>query len=574
MQASIPLLFGQAMHFSLICFLVIFTFSVIFPGTGGEYLLLDDDDYFTANPFVKGGLTWDGIRWAFTATHSGHWHPLTWISLMIDAELFGESSDASRLVNIVIHSAAVGILFTPVRHLVRSTAVAVTACAIFAVHPLRLESVLWVSERKDVLSFFFFAMVLAFYERGVRVNSSVSRSLAWMAAFLGLLTKPTLVTLPLLLIAIDYLHSTGTVTVSRAFGWIIGKWAYWIIAMAAAVAAVIGQTAAGGLKSSQALSVGERLSNVGIGYCAYLGRLFWPFDLSVFYPLQSIPSAIGIGCNLLLFGCSILMASWICQTRERERQLLAVSWFWFLIALLPVIGVVQVGWQQFADRWSYIPHLLPIVAISQFVKTRLIAFRWSAVCIATAIVGLLAVETNRQAPLWLNSIALFNQSLKVTQQNFFVMTNLGVGYERIGDSGKAMELYREALRFNPVYPVALNNIGALLAKEGRYADSLVYFHKALLSFPNYVPAQYHLALALLRLQEASPSIYEWIALLQINPEHGEARAMLKAAVDLLLARGCPAQSALSRSHPRFPALLHETSPTDLALLESSGCIIQ
>lgn len=544
----------------------------MFPGFGGEYLLLDDDDYVTANPFVRGGLTWDGIYWAWTSTHSGHWHPLTWLSLMLDIELFGLNSDASRVINIILHSISVMLLFFPVRALLGSPATAFLGCGLFAIHPLRLESVLWVSERKDVLAFFFFSLIFTLYEHSVRSGSVLSRRLASLCAFVGVLAKPSLVVMPLLLPLIDYIYLKERVTVGFMRASILKMWPYWLVSGAISVGAMIGQSAAGGLKSSYVLPLGERCNNVAIGYAAYLWKIFWPFDLSVFYPLQSLPRTLGMACGLLVIAITLFCFVVVWSGRDRPHRLLIAAWFWFLCALLPVIGIVQIGWQQYADRWTYIPHFLPIIALTSLIATYVVHCKRCAYTCGVLLLLLVGVETHRQSSLWLSSKPLFHQALHNTQKNFFIMTNLGVVYEKDGDVLQAKELYREALRHNPEYPLALNNLGTLLANEDRYSDSLVYFKRAIHSSPNFVPARFHLALALFRLEENMAAAIEWSKLLQIAPNHKEASEMLSLALKRLLDHGCKPFEILLRGQPEALTLQNVSDPATFSQLSAVGCI--
>jgi tetratricopeptide (TPR) repeat protein len=552
--------------------LFFFTFAVLFPGFGGEYLLLDDDDYITGNSYVKSGLSWNSIRWAFTETHSGHWHPLTWISLMVDMSLFGESSDASRVINVLLHASAITILFFPVKQLVGSSFVALLGCGIFAVHPLRLESVLWVSERKDVLAFFFFAIVVALYENSLRVGSVLSRRIAYPFALLGLFAKPSLVVLPLLLPLLDFVYSTEKLSLRFIRTCFIKMWLYLAFGAAISIAALIGQSAAGGLKSSNVLPLSERLNNAVLGYLAYIGKLFWPFDLSVFYPLQSLPLSIGIGGGLFILGITIVCVGVVHSGGERTTRLMSAAWFWFLAGLLPVIGIVQVGWQQFADRWTYIPHLLPVVALSHLYSTKVIRFRNVALCGGCTLLVLLSIESHQQSTVWLSSKQLFHQALQNTRQNFFIMTNLGVVYEREGESHKAIELYREALRYNSEYPLALNNLGAVFAKEGRYADSLIYFKKALTTFPQFTPARFHLGLALFRLEKPLAAAIEWSKVLQNNPGHQEAAEMFPVALKQLITTGCKPFEQVSVGSPEGLLLRQVADPTLFSQLSTAGCL--
>lgn len=551
----------------------IITALVVNPGTGGDYLLIDDNEYVTENPYILSGLSLHGVVWAFTHTFSGHWHPLTWISLMLDISIFGKSSDASRAVNIVLHSLAAAILFFPIKRLLGNAPLATCALLLFSINPLRLESVLWISERKDVLSFFFFACTLAIYDRYLLCGARKLFFCSVGIAALGMLAKPSLVPLPILLILWNYLHTQEKLNQRLVVTWITRMWPFWLLSFGVSCAAIIGQRASGGLQSVDQLSFAARLNNVAIGYLAYLGKLVFPFHLSIFYPLQNYPTSIGAGAWILLLLTTYFLLAPALTGNTLSRKLLAASWIWFIVSLAPVIGIVQIGWQQFADRWSYIPHLLPVVSLcflgADFLKKPL----W-LIPIGLACISLLTIETTRLAPLWLSSERLFSHALRHTSQNFFIHTNYGVALERKGDSSGAMSQYREALKFHPDYPLALNNVGSLLANEGRYSESVIFFRKALAKDPNFTTARYHLGLALSRISALPQAFNEWLLILQESPDHPDTRTAFLSVVDLLPSEEC-SSGEVSQILNQFRDTVSQLfTPSQLAALTAKGCLTQ
>jgi tetratricopeptide (TPR) repeat protein len=477
-----------------------------------------------------GGVTWEGVLWAFTKVHSGHWHPLTWLSLMLDVQVFGLSPFAMRVENVIFHAFSAVLLCAALRTLSFGNLRALFAAAVFAVHPLRLESVLWVSQRKDVLALVAFSLALACYARYL---DGLRKSWWWGSAgalCLGLLAKPTLVVAPFLFFLVEWFLSKNR----RALREILFDTApLLLISLAVAVAAVIGQEAAGGLKAAGVLGIEARVTNAATGYLIYLGRLFWPVHLGIFYPLRDLPGGLGAGAIVAL----LVITGWAFYQRTLRPYLL-FSWLWFLIALLPIIGLIQVGWQQVADRWTYLPHVGLIIGVSALGEEMCGAWRRSLTVMACALVLGLAVLTRLSVPMWLSSAPLFTHTLKVAPDNFFISTNLGVVYERMGRRTEAFEQYEEALRVNPRYATALNNAGAFLATDGRIAESVSYFQKALDSSPDYGAARYHLGLAFYHLQQPGAALREWARLVAREPYAASGRTDFMRLAQGLLQRGC------------------------------------
>lgn len=510
--------------------LLLLTVAALLPTETGEFLLLDDNEYVTENPFVLGGLSWRDIVWAFTHVHSGHWHPLTWISLMIDVEFFGLNPFAMRVENVVLHGVSAVLLCFAFRSLTGSIWLSLFVSAVFAVHPLRLESVLWISQRKDVLAMLGFSAAFACHARYLSSRQQKWWWLSGIALTLGLLAKPTLVVAPVLLFLTElFLVRQGT-SLKQA---LLNTAPFLVLSIGAALAAVLGQDAAGGLKRVDVLGWEARFGNMAAGYVMYLGKLFWPAHLGVFYPLRPLPSGLGIGALVTL----LALTSFFLMQRHR-RPYLIFGWAWFLIALLPMSGIVQVGWQQVADRWSYLAHVGLVFAVASLATEIFGENRRFLAMSGVLIVFILAFETRMAVPTWLTSVTLFEKTLEVAPDNFFISTNLGVAYEKKGLRREAITQYQEAIRVNPLYPLALNNMGSILAQEGRIADAVPYFSRALSAAPHFVPARYHMGLAYANLQQPSAALREWALLLALDPFHSAAREGFLRTAEAVLARGC------------------------------------
>lgn len=558
---------GTRNYWFHIVFLLLLTVGALVPFGPGEFILLDDNEYVTENLFVLGGLTWNDFVWAFTRVHSGHWHPLTWLSLMLDIELFGPNPFVMRVENVLLHASSAVLLYIAFRSLSDSPWLSFFVSAVFAVHPLRLESVLWISQRKDVLAMMGFSGALASYAQYLRSEHKRWWWLCGLALALGLLAKPTLVIAPLLLFLTEWFLRSNRRTLRSIAS---DTAPFLILSAGAAIAAILGQDSAGGLKSSGVLGWDARFANMAAGYVAYLGKLFWPLHLGVFYPLRPLPPGLGAGALVLLASLTIFFLA-----QRRNRPYLTFGWLWFLIALLPMSGIIQVGWQQVADRWTYLAHIGLIFALASFVRELLYGYKQVLILSGCIIVTLLAVETRSSVSRWLTSIDLFEHTIEVAPDNFFISTNLGVAYEKRGVRSKAIEQYQEAIRVNPHYPLALNNLGAVLAQDGRIADAVPYFSRALRAAPNFTPARYHMGLAYANLQQSSAALREWAILLEQDPSHAAGRDGFVRVAEALLARGCDGSWGEAVTPGLVRALSHVKDPVLVQLvarLQTLDCV--
>jgi len=438
---------------------------------GFGFVGYDDTDYVVTNPMVRGGLTWEGVRWAFTSFDFANWFPLTWLSLMLDAEIAGASPRMFHLTNLLLHAGSTLLLF---RLLDRATGArwkSAWVAALFAVHPLHVESVAWIAERKDVLStlFGFLAMLawLRFVERpGARRQAAVLLCFA-----LGLLCKQMLVTLPFLLLLLDF-WPLGRHRREALPALLREKLPLLVLAAAAAAMAVIAQRAGGAIGSLEAYPLGARLANAVVSYAAYLQQTFWPAGLAVFYPHpgSDVPIAATLRAAALLAAITGLAA-----VLRRSRPYLAVGWLWYLGALLPVIGIVQVGFQARADRYTYLP-LVGIFILLAWGVPDLLAQRRrlvTALALGSALAaGALAAQ---QTAYWRESIPLFERAIEVTGENALAEHNLAAAYyqrNQPGDLERALAHYAEAVRIDPGYASAANSLAGVLHRLGRTEEAI------------------------------------------------------------------------------------------------------
>jgi tetratricopeptide (TPR) repeat protein len=480
--------------------LALVTLLVYLPVCRCNFLVYDDNDYVTENQVVQNGLTWAGVKWAFTTWHAGNWHPLTWLSHMLDCELFGLNPGAQHLVNVLFHAANTVLLFVLLLRLAGSLWPGALVAALFAWHPLHVESVAWISERKDVLSTFFALLALLAYARfaeTLKVQGSkfkVFYGLALVFFALGLMSKPMLVTLPFVMLLLDYWPLQrmswakgrgSSETAASALDprpatlgqLILEKWPFFLLSAASSVMTFFAQRGGEAVVSLARVSLCYRLENAPVAVGRYLLKMIWPADLAVIYPMPdkiSAPTVAAAVAVLIL----ISAAAWL--TRWRSPYWL-VGWLWFLGTLVPVIGLVQVGGAALADRYSYFPSIgVFLVAAFGFreMATRFQFPSIAGVAAAVLILGSCLWATERQLGFWRDSETLFRHALAATRDNEIAHVNLGVALERQGDLDEALAEYRAAATLAPGRYQIHNNLGNLLDKMGQPDQALAEYREA------------------------------------------------------------------------------------------------
>ncbi|MDR3458407.1 MAG: tetratricopeptide repeat protein [Verrucomicrobiae bacterium] len=473
----------------LIALLLAFiTLAVFLPVGSFSFVNFDDNDYVTDNPFVKSGLTATDIRWAFTAFHAGNWHPLTWLSHMLDCDLFGLNAGGHHLVNALFHATNAALLFLLLWRLTRQLSAAAFIAALFAWHPLHVESVAWISERKDVLSTCFALLALLSYvkyaERS-RVPASPSRlpyalSLVFFAC--SLMAKPMAVTLPCLLLLLDFWplnRIPGPAFRLRDLRRpLLEKIPFFLLTTASCVITFIVQNRSEAVVSLSTMTLHYRLENAPVAAVNYLFKLFWPVNLNVFYPLPDrIPALSAALSAALLVGISVAAWHW-----RATKPYLLTGWLWFLGTLVPVIGLVQVGGQAMADRYTYIPSIgffLALVFLARDFAIRLqtpkIIARGLMVLSCTACI----LATENQLSFWRNGEVLFRRALAMNPANDIALVNLGVALQAQNRTEEALVAYRQAERLASNRYQIHGNIGNLLSLLGRHEEALQEYGAAL-----------------------------------------------------------------------------------------------
>ena len=500
-----------------------------------EFINYDDNQYVYENRQVLSGLTADSMAWAFKAGHAGNWHPVTWLSLMLDAQLFGPHPRWFHLVNLLFHIANTLFLFAVLRKMTAALWPSVFVAAAFALHPMHVQSVAWIAERKDVLSTFFLMLSLPAYS--VTQNRSALRLFLSLAFFaFGLMAKPMLVTVPFILLVLDYwplnrfdMANQKNSAPRQSFKLIIAeKLPFLALSIIFSIITFIVQRNSGAVPDTAALPLQGRIANALLSCGLYIGKLFWPANLAVIYPLNPKGTEILpiILSAVLLIGISLVVLYF-----ARKLKFLFVGWFWFLIILLPVIGLVQTGPQAYADRYTYISYIGLFIMIawgaSEIIRVARSKRSVAVICIS-AIIGLtaLGICSYRQAEYWKNSIALFSHTRDATENNYIACSNLGDELRKAGNLSLAIESYKKSLQILPDYPNAVLGLGSSLADMGDLDGAISYFEKTLQlkTDPVWLAAAHaNIAVALRSRGNLDESIAHFKKAILLNPHSSQLR---------------------------------------------------
>jgi Tfp pilus assembly protein PilF len=506
--------------------LAVVTVAVYAPVVTFDFVNLDDNAYVTDNPWVRQGFSTAGLRTAFSAFHAANWHPVTWLSHMLDCELFSLHPGLHHLTNLLLHTANTVILFLLLAAATRATAAAAAVAALFALHPLHVESVAWVAERKDVLSTLFWLLTLAAYGRFVR-----ARSWRWYLAVtvlltLGLMAKPMLVTLPFTLLLLDV---WPLARVARAGGnrpaatddgtlWrvVVEKLPLLLLVAGSCVLTWLAQSRGDAVVSFDQHPLPVRCAHAVVAAVTYLGKTVWPASLAVYYPHPGAPApAQVLGAAVVLAGLTAAALS-----QATRRPYLLVGWLWFLGTLVPVIGIVQVGAQALADRYTYVPLIGVFTAVVFLLRDLARQFNplrrvlpWTA---AVLLLGL-GCLTVRQVLYWRNSEALYRHALSVTTRNSFAHYNLGGYYYGVGRYAEAAEQYQQALAIRPGHPNAHFNLGLTFLQMGRTDEALTNLRAELRYHPNHAEAHNKLGVFLYRRGDIETAIHHLAQAARLDP---------------------------------------------------------
>ena len=521
----------QGQHTALIiaicAALVIATFAAFGGLLSSGFTNYDDRTYITENTHVQKGLSRESIAWAFTTTCAANWHPLTWLSHMLDIQLFGLDAGRHHLTSLLMHTLNAVLLFLLLLRMSGALWRCAFVAALFALHPLHVESVAFIAERKDVLSTLFWLLTLGAWLNYVKSRKAAPYALALALYALGLMAKPMLVTLPFTLLLLDFWPLRRlALPLRRRSGALKGllweKAPLFAMSAASCVITFVAQRTIGTVATLEKLGFDERLANAALACVSYLGKTVWPSSLAVFYPhpRTGLVSWPVVGAVLLLAGATVLVLR-----LAKRAPYLPFGWFWYVGTLVPVIGIIQVGGQGMADRYTYVPLIGIFIGIAFGLAELAGHYPWARLAVplaaAASLVALFPV-TRVQTGTWAGSEALFGHALAVTSDNWMAHNNLGVVLFEKGRKQEAIAHYEEAIRINPDFAEAQNNLGVALDQENRTSEAMEHFHQALRIKPDSVQALDNLGLALAKLDRLPEALERFEQAVRIAPDDARA----------------------------------------------------
>ena len=507
-------------------FLVTITASVYWQVQHHDFVIFDDNEYITENPRIHDGLNTDSIIWAFTSFHSNNWHPLTWISHMLDVKYFGMNAGRHHLMNLFFHVANTLLIFLIFRKMTGSLWESAFVAALFAIHPMHVESVAWASERKDVLSTFFWMLTILSYIWYIQ-NITIKRYLpVFLFCLCGLLSKPMVVTLPFVLLLLDYwplnriqfniAENNSQKIIFKNL--IFEKIPLIALATVSSLITFFAQKAGGVVKSFDAFSITSRVSNAIISYVKYIFKMFYPIDLAFLYPHPgTYPIWEITGASLLLIIATILALKY-----TKKYPYVIVGWLWYIGTMVPVIGLVQVGRQSMADRYTYVPFIGLFIILSWGASDLFKKLKYRQIGIAvTAMSSLLflSIITWNQIEKWKTSAAMLQHAIKVTSDNYIAHDLLGVDLYRKGQIDESIKEFKKAIQIKPEYKFSHFNMGVALFKKGKIETAIKEFEKAIIIQPAYFDAHINLGIALFQKGQINKAIDHYLQASKIKPDH-------------------------------------------------------
>lgn len=520
--------------------LLVIIFAVYWQVGYHEFLNYDDTVYITANPHVATGITGTNIIWALTSVDASNWHPVTWLSHMADAQFYSMNPRGHHLTNVFFHAISTLLLFFLLFRLTGAFWQCAFVAALFGLHPLHVESVAWAAERKDVLSAFFGFLTLIFYAEYAKNKSLKLYLLSLFAFVMGLMSKPMLVTIPGVMLLMDFWPLNRVACndgperrlspglVCKAL--LIEKMPFIFCSGFSAAVTIYAQRYGGAMSNFDKVPLGFSIENAVVAYVKYISKTLWPHDLAVFYPLDfSLPLWEVAGSALILLAVSAITVA-----VRRRYPYLAMGWFWFLLTLVPVIGLIQVGGQSMADRYMYIPSIGLFIMAAWGIPPLLSGAGCPHGVLALLAVSAVAVSaalTYHQIGYWQDDASLFREDIAVTTNNYLAHNNLGAAFAQRGDLDAAIREYREALAINPRYYLAHNNLGGAFEDEGNLDAAIKEYKTALALSPNYSLAHNHLGVAYARKGDLDAAIREYREALALNPNQSLAHLNLGSALE-------------------------------------------
>ncbi len=528
--------------------LAVATFTVYLPVFELDFINFDDTAYVTGNPPVSGGLTWSGVVWAFRSFHSSNWHPLTWISHMLDCQLYGLRPGGHHLTNLLFHIANSLLVFWLLKGMTSALWRSAFVAGLFALHPLRVESVAWVAERKDVLSAFFGLLCLSAYVKFARAKSEIrnpkretspnsgnrsKHGYYWLALVLfafGLMSKPMLVSWPFVMLLLDFWPlgrvsgvegkgetevQSGVFLMRSLFPLVVEKLPFFALTAASCVITFFAQREGGALVPIQGFPWVFRIENAVMSYSRYMGKLVYPHPLAVVYP--KVP---GWPIAEVLFASAILVVATPFALTRWRRGYVITGWFWFVVVLAPVIGLVKVGDVSMADRYMYLPAIGIFILLAWGMSDLTMLWTRRSIPLAIGAAGILiacAVATGRQIPYWQNQESLFEHALEVTGKNPLADINLGVYFMERGELNRAREHYLSAIAADPNFAESWTGLGYISAEEKKYDEAIADYESALRLKPGFFDARINFGKALFQVGQTNEAIEQFREAVRLSP---------------------------------------------------------
>jgi tetratricopeptide (TPR) repeat protein len=516
--------------------------SLYWPVTGYEFIAMDDDMYVVENPDIQKGISRQGISWAMTTFYTTNWHPLTWVSLMADYELYGLHAAGYHVSSLLLHLINTLLLFLLLRRITGETWKCLTVAALFGAHPLNIESVAWIAERKNLLSTLFWILTLFAYVRYAEQGGGWRYGQTLVLFALGLMAKPMLVTLPLVLLLLDYwpLRRFPEASPGATEGCpeaacqrcplpnlLKEKIPFFLLSLLSGVVTLYAAKIGGAVKSLTAFPFSGRIANAVSAYLSYIEKTIWPVDLVIFYPYSASRPGWLFAAILLLAAVSAFAV-----LQRRKYPYLAVGWVWYLITLLPVIGIIQVGFQSMANRYAYVPLIGIFIIIAwgvpDLMRTHVRA--WILPVAGSALIVIMSFSTWAQLPHWRNSETVFKYAIKVTKDNYFAYTGMGDVWLRRGVHQIARLYYQESLRIRPNFAEARNNLAVILMREGKVAEAEGELREALKHKPELADAHNNLGAALASQGKFRKAGNHFAKALELKPGYVVAKENLEKLV--------------------------------------------
>jgi tetratricopeptide (TPR) repeat protein len=527
---------GNKQHLFAVFLLAAGVLVLYWPVTGFEFILMDDHLYLHDNPDIRKGLSWEGIAWAMTTLYATNWHPLTWLSLLADYECYGWNAAGYHVSNLLLHVLNTVLLFAALRRMTGETWKCFAVAALFGVHPLNIESVAWIAERKNLLSTLFLILTLFAYVRYVERPGWMRYLQSLFFFALGLMAKPMLVTVPFLLLLLDCWplrrfqplaepvdhRPSQPVGAGLCLGRLLKeKLPFFVLSLGSALITLYAAKRGGAICSLEEIPFWSRIGSAAVSYAGYLKKMVWPVDLAIFYPYPAFRPAWHYGAAFVL----VAAVSVFVVLKRRRHPYLVTGWLWYLVTLVPVIGFVQVGYQSMANRYAYIPLLGIFIMIvwGTSALRSVAALRRFLPAACGCLILIFLFSTWLQLPHWRDSEAAFSHAIKVTKDNFIAQSGLGDIWQNRGVFGMARLHYHEAIRIKPDFAQAHNNFSVMLFREGGIKEAEAGFREALKHKPDLAEAHNNLGEVLRVRKRFTEAAAHYSRALELKPGYVEAQ---------------------------------------------------